>query len=179
MTSRPIQELIAESSSPDDLIAGPAGLQLLRRSEECRPYVSELLRNLQRNNAALAEYAYLTLADLIDVAMPQIEAELSGATGAYRKYLLGLASICSDFRTAYRILKDELDNGNEASRNWAANLLGRRFEPGDDWGPDASGTLNHCIEMLLATQCEPDAHQYWSDAYITLKHLGVITSRDA
>ena len=66
---------------------------------------------------------------------------LTDSAGHFRCHLLSLISTLGDFDAYFPLLKAELLGESEESRYWAANLLGRVYEPDRTWPDYAMVTL--------------------------------------
>lgn len=168
-----ILELISASREVDPQIAGPAARELLNRFDECILHIEALLINLECGNAGIEDLAFRTLERIGQPAGAAVNARLANATGRFRMYLISLLPIVTDFQTYFPLLKQELDAGEDDCRFHAANCLGRSFNQKCQWSLTAMETLRQSISLLQSARHEPLRGQYWSQARLTLKHLGL------
>ena len=171
-----IAELIALASSDDLASSGAACRQLLRRHDECRQHASQVIGLLQHGNFAIEDMAFRTVERIGEPASPALLNAMNGATGRFRSYLISLLPIVADFNTWFPILTAEFNGPDEAMRFHAANCIGRCYNPGTSWPDDAIATLDRCIEVLRTCRHSPATNQYWFQARMTLRHLGLLDS---
>jgi hypothetical protein len=169
-----IADLIATSHNDDPLVAGPAAHEILRRSADCIPHIDAVVANLDYGNAAIEDFAFRTLERIGSPVAPAIVSRLENATGRLRMYLISLLPIVADFDTYFPLLERELNAADDDRRFHAANCLGRSYNDGQDWPPVAMETLRQAVDLLRTARREELRNQYWSQARMTLNHLGLI-----
>ncbi|MGC3972227.1 MAG: hypothetical protein QM775_34270 [Pirellulales bacterium] len=172
--TRSITELIAAVRSDEITIAAPASRELLLRWPECRDQVSDIVELLRQGNAAVEDIAWHILSRLNRDAVKSVISALPGSTERFRTRLLGLLPIIADFSAWLPIVQAELKGTDKSLRFFAADCIGRSHVPQESWPAEAMVTLNETIEILWSAK-RPENQEYWSQARLTLKHLGLLS----
>lgn len=168
-TPRSIPDLLDAANSADLAVAGNACRELLSRPTECQNHIDRVIDLLQNSNAAIADYAFRTLERIGQPAVDPLITTYGKSRGKFRRLLVGLISGIAQFDDYFPILKTEIIDGETECRYWAANCLGRSYNDGVDWPPEAIKLLDDAVEILVSLKNQP-AH--WAQARMTLKHLG-------
>ncbi len=162
-----IADLLVNAKSPNLGISGPASRELLSRHVECSDHVQALIELLQNPNAAISDYAFRTIERIGSETVAELLAAYEHAKEQFKLTLMGLIAGIADFGDYMPLLQNELRNGGMECRIWAANCIGRKYNP--DWPDDAIKSLDESVNILLSLQGDAE---HWSQARITLRELG-------
>ncbi len=174
LPGKPITDVLDDAIHRDASVSGPACREVLRRASECPPYLPLLLRNLEHPNAAISDCAFRTFEQIGSSSIQILIDAFPASNGRFRSDLISLLSTLGDFDYVFPLLADEILCENDERRFWAANCLGRRHTPESNWTEQQSACLKYATDLLLSTRSEPQYRNYWFQARMTLKHLGVI-----
>ena len=176
LPKKPIADVLDDAIHRDSSVSGPACREVLRRASECQAHLPILLIILEHPNAAISDCAFRTFEQIGDAATPILVDAFPASNGRFRSDLLSLLSLLGDFDYVFPILAGELLCDIDERRFWAANCLGRRHTPESGWTEQQSACLKYATDLLLSTRSVPQYRNYWLQARMTLKHLGVIPS---
>lgn len=171
---RNIPELLEDLASSDIRTAGLAGRELIKRADECTPYIEPIVDFLSFPNYAIVEFARITIERMGEQCMPTMLARYEHTAGEVRIRYLGLIAFYVDMPTFLELLPREMRNGDLETCYYAARCLIYRLYSKTEMDEVAVALIQESVELLQTTRADPTRDDHWAHARMALKHCGAL-----